>query len=499
MANSYFYPSSLVPSGGEFCDKTAPIPFSWVWNTDYTSYTISWVRIYIYNSVGAEVYYQQISGNVTSYDLPADTLTAYGFCSWKINVRFNSETIESGYELFRVQEEPPVANPISPKFAYINGEIETDFIWSHSISTGTPATKSELQYSTDGENWNDLVTIIGDTLSTTIAANTFLTGKLYWRVRTYNSDGIAGNWSSAAECYVVSPMPNPTITSHTPGTARPAFAWMAAVQSAFELEIDQGGVTVYKSAPVISTAKEYTITDYLPDGNYTARLRVYNDEGDVSAWASYTFTVVTVKPGVPTLTGAQINKGVSLSVTDIPDNCTVYILRDGVPVAKASSHKDYTTAAEHSYVARAIDANGCYADSVAVLIGPALKGSFISPVSNPGNVVSLLLNRDERPTREYTWSPQGAATFYAGRTHPVYEYSDQRTETGSYSRSFRTRAEFDGFMSVVGRGGTMLYRDRDGTAMWCAVTGLSWAFNRFTYDVSFSLLRVSYKEGITYD
>ncbi len=491
---------SASPASG-FVNKASPVVFTWgiaYDNTDVIGVLAPATAKFRYRVKGTGSY-TEVTAGAASYTLPANTL-GDGTYEWQVAVTTNAGTtaISEWMEITTI-DAAAIATPISPAYSYEDAQKPITFEWTHNTANGTAQTAANLQYSTDGATWLPLTDVTGASHVAVIPANTFGPGNIFWRVRTHNANSVAGAWSDATMFRAVAPVPVPVFASVQTGTARPKFMWAAQAQAGFDLEIDQSGATIYKSSPVVTTEKAYTISGYLPDGNYTARLRVYSDEGDTSEWAFYAFTVSTVKPSAPTLTGAQIDKGVLLTAGDISEGMTVYILRDGLPVNKGASYRDYATAAEHTYIARAVDANGCYADSAPVTIGPLLRGSFIAPASNLANVVALMLNAGERPTREYTWSPQGTATFYAGRPQPIYEYSDQHTETGNYKRSFISRAEFDGFISVAKRGGTMLYRDRDGTAFWCAVTGLSWAFNRHTYDVSFSLIRIAHKEGIAYD
>lgn len=492
--------ANASPSSG-FINKTAAAVFTWGISYDGTDVVgvISPVSAkFRYRAKGAGSY-TEITAGATSYTLPANTLSD-GNYEWQVEVTTNAgTTATSTWMEITTIDATPIATPVSPKNEYVNGEESTTFNWTHDISTGTVQTAADLQYSANGVDWLTLANVTGSANSVIIPASTFGGGNVYWRVRTYNANGIAGAWSNAAMFFAIAPVTPPVISSVTTGTARPTLTWTAAIQAGFKLEIDQNGKTIYASGSVISTAKEHRITNYLDDGNYTARMMVYDNTGAESAWVTYNFSVVTNKPTAPALTATQISKGVALTVTGADEGTTVYILRDGAPIAKGTAFKDFSTTGEHVYIARAIDTNHSYADSAPVVVGPKIRFSLIAAASNLENCVSLIGNKGEPPKREYSWSPNGSLAFYAGSVSPVYEQSQQREESGNYSFSFLSKGDFDAFMSLANQHDTVLYRDRYDAKIWAVITGLSYAVTRITYDVTFSLLCVRHKEGIDYD
>lgn len=489
-----------TPASG-FVNKTLPVAFSWGVAYDSTDVigTVTPASAKFRYRVKDAGSYTEATAGATSYTLPANTL-GDGNYEWQVEVTTNAgTTATSSWMGITTIDAAAVATPVSPKNGYVNGEADATFEWTHDTSTGTAQTAADLQYSVNGVDWLTLANVTGSANSVIIPASTFGGGNVYWRLRTYNANGIAGAWSNVAMFFAIAPVTPPVISSVTTGTARPTLTWMAAIQAGFKLEIDQNGKTIYASGSVISTAKEHRITNYLDDGNYTARMMVYDNTGAESAWVTYNFSVVTNKPTAPTLTATQISKGVALTVTGADEGATAYILRDGIPIAKSAAYKDFATTGEHVYVARVVNANHCYADSAPVVIGPKIRFSLIAAASNLENCVSLIGNKGEPPKREYSWSPNGSLAFYAGSVLPVYEQSQQREESGNYSFSFLSKGDFDAFMSLANQHDTVLYRDRYGAKIWAVITGLSYAVTRITYDVTFSLLCVRHKEGIDYD
>ena len=85
--------------------------------------------------------------------------------------------------------------------------------------------------------------------------------QVYWRVRTYNTDGTAGNWSDAAEIIVVAAPPAPVVLITSGAAPRVSISWQSTDQQAWEAEIN--GIS---SGIIYGVAKAWRMPDYLPDG-----------------------------------------------------------------------------------------------------------------------------------------------------------------------------------------------------------------------------------------
>ena len=64
--------------------------------------------------------------------------------------------------------------------------------------SGSPQSAADLQWKTATGEWTDLQTVPGSGTTWTAPKGTFPGGTIYWRVRSYNEAGTAGDWSSAA-------------------------------------------------------------------------------------------------------------------------------------------------------------------------------------------------------------------------------------------------------------------------------------------------------------
>lgn len=486
--------SNLFPASG-FVDRTKATAFSWGVSYSATNVlgTVTAASAKFRWRVKDAGTYTEINVAGASHTLPANTLSD-GIYEWQVEVTTNAGTIAtSSWMEITTVDAAAVATPVSPKSVYINGEEINTFTWSHSTTTGTLATRSDLQCSTNGSSWTDLATVTGNALTTTIPANTFSAGRLYWRVRTYNSNGIAGAWSTAVECYVLAPVPVPTISSVTSGTARPTFTWTATTQNAFELDILQSGVATIKSGVIVSTDKSYKLGGFLPDGDYTAQLRVYDSNGNYSEWATYEFAVTTAKPTTPTLSAAQSGNDVMLTVSGAESTC--YLLRDGQPIAKIQGvYTDAKTALEHTYTARNVSPADTYSDSAEVSASPNVKGYVLS---NSVGTVNLKF----RTSITDDFSNIGSSAHYTGAEFADFEFSE--FSDNSFNLGFaiprKSQPDLDTLEKIIKAKELTFVKSNYGDEMYCKITGYSKNPTKHQTEVTISLVRVNHSEVIAYD
>lgn len=211
--------SNLKPSG-IYQDKAKPIALTW-------SATISYGEI-----SGSELEYDlsdgqgwrslgTVTGSGKSYTVPANTFTAIAYtdASHKtggIRIRVRSKNRDNGYSSwtessFATIDAIPTCTPKSP----INGTSRDEtgkitVLWRVGNSLGTTPKGGHAQYRVGSNgNWIDLFDepYIEEWAGTDPTKqdygyeadeNTFPGAVIYWRVRAYNQDGVAGNWSSEA-------------------------------------------------------------------------------------------------------------------------------------------------------------------------------------------------------------------------------------------------------------------------------------------------------------
>jgi hypothetical protein len=295
-----------------------------------------------------------VSGATTACTVPANTFPS-GTIEWRVKVTANSgTTTTSAWQEITTTDVTPTAKPVSPSGIVIDATIVNRFSWQHIISTGTPQSKADLQWSADGTTWNTLATVAGENQYYDVPANKFTSGTKYWRVRTYNTDGIAGEWSDAAQIVVIAAPTAPSIQIKSTGP-RPSIRWQTSEQEAYQVELD-GKLSV---GTHYGTDKTWTSPAYLADGSHTVRVRVQNQYGMWSDWGAAALPV-TNTPGASITLSVQASSVADLNWQTSGSYDFYLVYRNDKPIAKLTQtqYTDELSSGNVIYQVR-----GCYADS----------------------------------------------------------------------------------------------------------------------------------------
>ena len=296
-----------------------------------------------------------VSGNTQSITVPANTFAGTTSIQWQIAVTANSGVVTtSDWVTLSTADATPTAAPLSPVDTVIDGSKDVLFQWQHSISTGTAQSKADLQKSTDGSTWQTLATVNGSARQWTCPAGTLTSSIKYWRVRTYNADGVAGEWSDAAQIVVIAAPTAPSIQIKSTGP-RPSISWQTSEQEAYQVELDGklSGGTHY------GTDKTWKSPAYLADGSHTVRVRVQNQYGMWSNWGAAALPVTNTPGAAITLT-VQASSVADLNWQTSGSYDFYLVYRNGKPIAKLTQtqYTDELSSGSVIYQVR-----GCYADS----------------------------------------------------------------------------------------------------------------------------------------
>lgn len=294
------------------------------------------------------------AGAAPNVTVPAGTISGESI-DWRVIAKTNAnQTLTSDWMTLSVEDVPPTAWVISPKDVVVDGSKNQTFIWGHASSTGTAQSKTDLQKSTDGQTWTTLATVTGAARQWTCPAGTLTSSIKYWRVRTYNADGVAGEWSDAAQIVVIAAPTAPSIQIKSTGP-RPSISWQTSEQEAYQVELDG----VLSGGTHYGTEKTWTSPAYLADGSHTVRVRVQNQYGMWSGWGAAALPV-TNTPGASISLTVQASSvaGLSWQTSGSYDFYLVY--RNGKPIAKLTQtqYTDELSSGSTTYQVR-----GCYADS----------------------------------------------------------------------------------------------------------------------------------------
>lgn len=304
-------------------------------------------------SGSSTVHEVSVSGSANSVTIPKNTFPS-GNIQWQIMLTANSgKTTTSEWITLSASDQKPTAETVAPQSIVIDASVSNKFTWRHIISTGTEQTKAELQISSDNSTWAALATVVGSSNSYTVPANTLGSGTKYWRVRTYNTDNVASEWSASAQFVSVGAPDAPVVVIQST-TPRPSISWQVTGQQAYQVEID--GVTA--SGTRFGTNKSYRSPAYLADGSYTVRVRVQNEYGFWSPWGTAALPVTNVPGGTIRLTAEG---GIEAALRWTPGSFDYYLVyRNGVAIAKVTE-PSYTDAASIGGVRYQV--RGCYDNS----------------------------------------------------------------------------------------------------------------------------------------
>lgn len=433
-------------------------------------------------------------GNIDYCVVPADTFPAAENIQWRAIVTLNTgETVTSAWHSISTQEALSEAECLSPKNVYLDATQATEFSWRHIISTGTEQTAWDIQTSLDGSQWTDLASGTGAETTTTVAANTFEAGTLYWRVRTYNTDDAASEWSEPAQVTVIDAPDAPAVRVDRT-TPRAQISWQSTGQEGYEIELDGVSLGVFFGA-----GTSYLFDDFLSDGGHVVRVRIQNKYAYWSEWGSAGFTVINAAGEAITLDGVGGNVA-TLTWSTEGEFVRYIIYRDGVPIGKTTgtSWTDNLMTGDATYYVRGIAAeDGNYTQSNNANLQYLATSNRISAVED-WDWIELSLSTTDTPTTSITTARQYAATNYTGHKYPVPELSEFYSKSISVSTAFSLgSAEVKAFEGLIGR--VVCYKSISGDSVVGVLGNISKARNPFYVAYTCTISQIDWEEAVSVD
>lgn len=433
-----------------------------------------------------------VSGNTQSVTVPANTFAGTTSIQWQVAVTANSGVVTtSDWVTLSTADATPTAAPLSPVDTVIDGSKDVLFQWQHSISTGTAQSKADLQKSTDGQTWTTLTTITGPEKQWTCPAGTLTSSIKYWRVRTYNADGVAGAWSDAAQIVVIAAPTAPSIQIKSTG-ARPSIGWQTSEQEAYQVELDGqlSGGTHY------GTEKTWTSPAYLSDGSHTVRVRVQNQYGMWSDWGAAALPV-TNTPGSAITLSVQASSVADLSWQTSGSYDFYLVYRNGKPIAKLTQtqYTDELSSGSTTYQVR-----GCYADSSNYGLSSAVTVDVraeVHQVSDLGTGQTLLLPYSDSQHRQTTrtLSRQVELLQLSGAFYPVAVEVDSGTDSLSITAALLDDGEIKQLMGLVGK--LVCAKTPQGDMVIGYITSLPKQHDGFLNVFNFTVDQIDYDDEVT--
>lgn len=492
----------FAPTAGAFVNRFEKNMFTWRCDDDTADSQVCFAEIKqtsavfewrVKNASASKTI--SVSGATTACTVPANTFPS-GTIEWRVKVTANSgTTTTSAWQEITTTDVTPTAKPVSPSGIVIDATIVNRFSWQHIISTGTPQSKADLQWSADGTTWNTLATVTGENQYYDVPANKFTSGTKYWRVRTYNTDGTASAWSEKAEFIAINAPSAPSIVIQSTGP-RPRITWQTSEQEAYQLTLSSG----YASGTVYGTEKAWRSPVYLADGSYTVRVRVQNKYGMWSEWSAAALPISHTEGEAITLT-ATAGHEATLTWQTAGSYNFYLVERDGVAIARTvqKQYIDHTSIGSATYRVR-----GCYdeSDNYGVSNSDTVE---ILPETNmicdleTGVWLEMRLSETQLRTNRTSFSAGVSTVHLAGLAYPVEERSEQRDRALSVACAWphAQRAAALALEALVGR--LVCLKDRYGNMVIGSLPSLESNCDEFMRRYSFTISHTNREEAITLD
>ena len=431
------------------------------------------------------------AGDAPNVTVPAGTISGNSI-DWRVVATTNAnQVLTSDWMTLEAEDVPPEAWPISPKNSVVDASKDQIFLWRHTASTGTDQAKSELQTSTDGQTWTALATVTGSERQWTCPANTLTSTIKYWRVRTFNADGEASEWSEAAQIVVIAAPTTPAIQIKSTGP-RPSISWQTSEQEAYQVELDGklSGGTHY------GTEKTWTSPAYLADGSHTVRVRVQNQYGMWSDWGAAALPV-TNTPGSAITLSVQASSVANLSWQTSGSYDFYLVYRNGKPIAKLTQtqYTDELSSGSTTYQVR-----GCYADSSNYGLSTAVTVDVraeVHQVSDLDTGQTLLLPYSDSQHRQTTrtLSRQVELLQLSGAYYPVAVEVDSGTDALSITTALIDESEIRQLMGLVGK--LVCAKTPQGDMVIGYITSLPKQHDGFLNVFNFTVEQIDYDDEVT--
>lgn len=498
----------ILPVSGSFVDDLNGFRISWTLDAPAsaagnvfmpTDIQFQWGST---QSLGNTITLTLDPNNPDSYrgvDIPPNTFPTSGTVYWKI--RWKSELENTYWETdlgtYSTTDSTAVVTPTYPVNASIDGEVDNVFQWEYESDTGLPQFAFDFQYSNnDGLSWENLFQHQESTSpSCTVPANTFIAGNGLWKVRGYNTDDVAGEWSQQASIIVRAASKPPVISSVTT-TPKVMITWQASGQQAFRLTAKNSTET-YESGIVFGTGKTFIIPHYWDDGELQIAISIENRFGVWSDEATTAVIIQNTPSGNISLNGYVEDYGAVLSWRTDTTFKAFYVLRDGIAIACVTdtSYVDRNICGDAVYRVMGVTENGNYTESEALNLYSAPEHAVVGLVDGD-DWVELRVNRSGMPEITETHMEDISYQYYSGRMYPV-----------AYSSMFRERTKTFGFTvwkdaaeklgELIGQ--LVILKDYTSGKIVGVLNNLQLSGYVRRPDVSFDITVIDYSEEVSFD
>ena len=485
------YLTGVSPNGG-VVDSRNPILMQWNHNSIFGGIQEEFTLEYsIDNWTTKETITEETSRQ--NYTFPALFFDGEIVVDWRIKTvdsiyQNESNFFEAKFTTGMTAQRPPTI--LSPYGEYLDVVDDTIFEWIFMGHPGEFQTKYEINWSRNGgatwfniinESSNDYHIVLG---------NTFTTGTITWRIRTWNNYDEISPWSEVKSFYLIGRPATPVITDVSNRT-KPTIKWTADTQQVYELDILQGQTLIYTSGKIASLSTfEHFIDKYLANGSYKARLRVKNQYDLWSAYGERNFIINRDSPDAPIINVISGEYQVTITATGLSEKSYVY--RDNILLGDISNiYEDYTGVnnKEYEYFVRTINDEGNFTDSVKRIGKCSFRGNTLALEKEPSDFLLLKFNLSNKPDKSINASVDGKIMKFDGREYSTFEFDDSK----SFDKTVTFNIEdepLSKLIQLINNKTTLIYRDYFEENIYGVVQKVAATKSVLGYIVEFTIIKM---------
>jgi hypothetical protein len=355
---------------------------------------------------------------------------------------------------------PPLAPVLLyPLNAAVSGESGVTLEWRYNSQYDNTASRYDYRYRIDGGNWVAKTTegeAVGITESIEYQC------QVEWQALAYGQLGDAGPWSNIGAFSVIGVPPKPMNVTVS-NANRPVITFSAGQILSWEIEIsDAEGNIIYVTGDVaFDGSYRHIVNALLENGDYAVKMRVRNEYGLFSDWASQEFTIsveglppleikvfdnnrytvnLEIRSSIQDITGynleiyrAQISDSIYSTLTSFMLKNVHIAEHAGVAVIR---YEDYTAApcVDYKYMARLAHNEGIgYTDSNEARGRLGFRDCTIMEAGRPDSMVSLEFMPENAAAKTMQIVAERTFTPLLGFKSPVLEFGEKVNYTYAFT------------------------------------------------------------------
>ena len=455
------------PTSG-YANPRNAITFSWYFAADSGSIPQQSATFYWRESGGSSYNSVAASGSTTSVTILANTFPIASTIEWYISgTDVGGTSSTSAVYQFSTTASTAIARVKSPINSGVDGSAPITFVWTISSDDGFPASRVILEWKLpleDDQHWHTIVDANEAITQYTVAADTFSSGEINWRVRAYNVDSVEGPESTASFICMVAPVVTALAASPVPFST---ITWQANDQEAFQLEVDGKLYGTY-----FGQGKEFVMPDYFIDGIHNIKVRVIGKVELWSEWAETTVSIQNVPGSAVELEGlAGVDVELEWDTSNAEEDFLIY--RDGILIGHTENKKfvDRFSLGRHDYAVVNRLSSGNYSISETISRRTCVEYLHIE-TPDGSEAVSVRFRLKGKSNPEHQFSRDVNLNKLDGHDYPSLTLSNFRSHSVRLSAVFLyTEGDsWEKFQRLLGK--AVIVKINDGTC--CAAIIDSW-------------------------